>query len=155
MNNLQKLQQHVVELASHVDQLHEVIFTDLDGVPILRCSIDSSAEMSIKTHFLASKALSAEKVRTLTIGDLKSAVFYYSQYQCSLILFLALLMLINTCYCSGPVYFFLLDNNSQAQVDCTINPRRLYPLDDTMSVGSILSGLSIIKTDENYLEGEC
>ncbi|KRZ00876.1 Ragulator complex protein LAMTOR3 [Trichinella pseudospiralis] len=87
MNNLQKLQQHVVELASHVDQLHEVIFTDLDGVPILRCSIDSSAEMSIKTHFLASKALSAEKVRTLTIGDLKSAVFYYSQYQLVLIRF--------------------------------------------------------------------
>ncbi|KAL1233124.1 Ragulator complex protein [Trichinella pseudospiralis] len=68
MNNLQKLQQHVVELASHVDQLHEVIFTDLDGVPILRCSIDSSAEMSIKTHFLASKALSAEKVFTYSLS---------------------------------------------------------------------------------------
>ncbi|KRZ52395.1 Ragulator complex protein LAMTOR3 [Trichinella nativa] len=64
MNNLQKLQQHVIELASHVDQLHEVIFTDLDGVPILRCSIDNSAEMSIKTQFLASKALSTEKNRS-------------------------------------------------------------------------------------------
>ncbi|KRZ85849.1 hypothetical protein T08_6132 [Trichinella sp. T8] len=68
MNNLQKLQQHVIELASHVDQLHEVIFTDLDGVPILRCSIDNSAEMSIKTQFLASKALSTEKVCVRTVG---------------------------------------------------------------------------------------
>ncbi|KRZ79441.1 hypothetical protein T10_5740 [Trichinella papuae] len=25
MNNLQKLQQHVIELASHVDQLHEIL----------------------------------------------------------------------------------------------------------------------------------
>ncbi|KRY69919.1 hypothetical protein T4A_10132 [Trichinella pseudospiralis] len=82
MNNLQKLQQHVVELASHVDQLHEVIFTDLDGVPILRCSIDSSAEMSIKTHFLASKALSAEKVRTLTIVPVS---FNSIQYNVSLL----------------------------------------------------------------------
>ncbi|CDW57298.1 ragulator complex protein LAMTOR3 [Trichuris trichiura] len=85
MSSVERLRKYVKEVAGRVKQVYEVIFTDRDGVPIFKCTVDSSVEMASLPPFLTTQAVAVDQLAKIGVGNLKYVAFFYNQYQVVLI----------------------------------------------------------------------
>ncbi|XP_077558237.1 ragulator complex protein LAMTOR3-like isoform X2 [Haemaphysalis longicornis] len=70
-----------MQLMSRVQGLQAIVFTDRDGVPIIKAATDGAPEHALKPGFLATVGMAVSQGNKLGLGKCNKMVSAYSNYQ--------------------------------------------------------------------------
>uniref|UniRef100_G3MMW3 Roadblock/LAMTOR2 domain-containing protein n=1 Tax=Amblyomma maculatum TaxID=34609 RepID=G3MMW3_AMBMU len=82
VNNMaDELKKHLIQLISRVPGLQAIVFTDRDGVPLIKAATDSAPEHALRPGFLATVGMAMSQGNKLGLGKCNKMVSSYSNYQ--------------------------------------------------------------------------
>ncbi|XP_077513516.1 ragulator complex protein LAMTOR3-like isoform X3 [Amblyomma americanum] len=76
-----ELKKHLIQLISRVPGLQAIVFTDRDGVPLIKAATDSAPEHALRPGFLATVGMAMSQGNKLGLGKCNKMVSSYSNYQ--------------------------------------------------------------------------
>ncbi|XP_050293990.1 ragulator complex protein LAMTOR3 homolog [Anthonomus grandis grandis] len=78
---MDEVRKNLQEILSKIDGLYCILFTDRDGVPLLKISTDKTPENAIKPGFISTFCLAIDQGSKLGLGKTNTLICSYSQYQ--------------------------------------------------------------------------
>jgi len=75
------LEAHLRTIMGQADDLHAIVITDRDGVPVLKVSDNTLPSSATRPPFLSTLAMGAEQQAKLALGQAKSLICFYDSYQ--------------------------------------------------------------------------
>lgn len=77
----QELKKFLYQLLNSVEDLHSILITDRDGVPVVSVSNDKVPELATRASFLSTFAMATDQGSKLGLGKNKTIICMYSSYQ--------------------------------------------------------------------------
>lgn len=78
---LQELKKHLIQLISRIQGLQAIVFTDRDGVPLIKAAADGVPEHALKPGFLATVGMAMSQGNKLGLGKCNKMISAYGNYQ--------------------------------------------------------------------------
>ncbi|CAG9761615.1 unnamed protein product [Ceutorhynchus assimilis] len=78
---VEEIKKNLYEIASKIEGLYGITFTDRDGVPLLKVTSESAPEPAIKPNFISTFCLAIDQGSKLGLGKTNTLICTYSQYQ--------------------------------------------------------------------------
>ncbi|XP_066260376.1 ragulator complex protein LAMTOR3 homolog [Euwallacea similis] len=76
-----EVRKNLQEIVSKIDGLYCIMFTDRDGVPLLKVTTDKAPENAIKPSFISTFCIAIDQGSKLGLGKTNTLICSYSQYQ--------------------------------------------------------------------------
>lgn len=76
-----ELKRYLLQLMSRVQGLQAIVFTDRDGVPLIKASTEGVPEHSLRPGFLATVGMAMSQGNKLGLGKCNKMVSSYGNYQ--------------------------------------------------------------------------
>lgn len=78
---LQELKKHLIQIISRVQGLQAIVFTDRDGVPLIKAATDGAPEHALRPGFLATVGMAMSQGNKLGLGKCNKMISSYGNYQ--------------------------------------------------------------------------
>ncbi|XP_065294375.1 ragulator complex protein LAMTOR3 isoform X1 [Dermacentor albipictus] len=78
---LEELKKHLIQLISRVQGLQAIVFTDRDGVPLIKAATDGAPEHALRPGFLATVGMAMSQGNKLGLGKCNKMISSYGNYQ--------------------------------------------------------------------------
>ncbi|CAN7992188.1 unnamed protein product, partial [Ixodes pacificus] len=75
------MKKHLVQLMSRVQGLQAIVFTDREGVPLIKACTESAPEHALRGSFLATVGMAMSQGNKLGLGKCNKMVSSYGNYQ--------------------------------------------------------------------------
>ncbi|KAM7305985.1 ragulator complex protein LAMTOR3 [Ixodes scapularis] len=76
-----EMKKHLVQLMSRVQGLQAIVFTDREGVPLIKACTESAPEHALRGSFLATVGMAMSQGNKLGLGKCNKMVSSYGNYQ--------------------------------------------------------------------------
>ncbi|KAE8604522.1 hypothetical protein XENTR_v10014731 [Xenopus tropicalis] len=77
----EELRRFLYKKLTSVDELHAIVVSDRDGVPVIKVANENAPEHALRPAFLSTFALATDQGSKLGLSKNKSIICYYSTYQ--------------------------------------------------------------------------